>query len=112
MANFSSSSSPLIWTNIMSLSLQAEISSRMSNSVIIPTRVLPSTTGREENLLSTIRSTASDMSASHSMTQAEVVAMDSTVICERELFSRSPIVLFSFFQLLSMISLMPTIPVT
>ena len=73
---------------------------------------MPSTTGSVENLFSTMMSTASATSASHEMVLAEVVAMDSTVIWDLALFSRSPMVLFSFFQLLSMISLIPTIPMT
>ena len=63
-------------------------------------------------LYSLISSTASEMSLSQAMVFTDVRAMDSTVIWERELFSRSPMVLLSFFQLLSMISLIPTIPIT
>ena len=44
------------------------------------------------------------------MVFTDVRAMDSTVIWDLELFSRSPMVLLSFFQLLSMISLIPMMP--
>ena len=50
------------------------------------------------------------MSSSQETVLTEVRAMDSTVIWDLALFSRSPTVLFSFFQLLSMISRIPMIP--